>query len=271
MAQQPSKSAKNFISQLLTQFSKNRISSQSAALAYYMVFSIAPILLICISIVGVVFGEEAARGKILEQIGGLIGTESALQIQQLITAANKPHAFWARILGIIVLLFSASGVFSEIQTGLNVIWGVKAPNKKWLGLLKDRLLSFVIVLGVAFLLLVSMILSAFFATLSSYISYLMHTDIISDLIISDLISLVVTTLLFAMMFKVLPDVKILWRDVWEGALFTAILFALGKIIIGFYLNQVQVASVFGAAGSLIVILVWVYYSAQIFFYWCTNH
>ena len=259
------KSAKTIIKQLLTNFSHDRIASQSAALAYYMVFSLAPIILICISIIGVVFGEKAARGEILSQIGGLIGNESALQIQQIITAANKPHAIWARIIGIIVLVFSASGFFSELQTGLNLIWGVKAPKKGWFRIIKDRFLSFAIVLSVAFLLLISMILSAFFATLSSYISHFMNTSIISDLITSDLISLGVTTLLFAMMFKILPDVKIQWRDVWQGALFTAILFSLGKILISFYLNQVHLASVFGAAGSLIIILVWVYYSAQIFF------
>jgi membrane protein len=259
------KSAKTLIRQLLINFSQDRIASQSAALAYYMVFSLTPIIIICISIVGVFFGEEAARGKILAEIGGLIGNETALQIQQIIEEANKPQASSARIFGFIVLLFSASGFFSELQAGLNLIWGVKAPNKGWLSIIKDRFLSFAIVLGVAFLLLVSLIISAFLATLGTFISHFMNTSLLNDLIISDLISLGMTTLLFAMMFKVLPDVEIKWRDVWEGALFTAVLFALGKMVIGFYLSQVQVASVFGAAGSFIIILVWVYYSAQIFF------
>jgi len=261
------KSAKTIIRQLLSNFSQDRIASQAAALAYYTMFSLAPILLICISIVGVVFGEDAARGEILKQIGGLIGNESALQIQQIIAGANKPHtAPWARTVSIIILLFSASGVFNELQAGLNLIWGVKAdPNKGWLKKVKDRFLSFVMVLGIAFLLLVSFVLSAFLATLSSFISHFLHTSILNDLIMSELVSLGVTTLLFAMMFKVLPDLQIHWRDVWEGALFTAILFAVGKMFISFYLNQVQVASVFGAAGSLIIILIWVYYSAQIFF------
>lgn len=252
---------------LLTSLNQDRIPTQSAALAYYTLFSLAPILLICISIAGVVFGEEAARGQILAQIGGLIGNEPALQIQQIIESANKPTAaMWARAISIFVLLFSASGVFSEIQAGLNLIWGVKAdPAKGWFMLIKDRFLSFAMVLGAAFLLLVSLILSASLASLSAYISHFMGANVLRDLIISDILSFFIITHLFALMFKVLPDVKITWQEVWLGALFTALLFTLGKMLIGFYLTRFEVASVFGAAGSLIIILIWVYYSSQIFF------
>lgn len=253
--------------QLLTNFTKDRIASQSAALAYYTLFSLAPILLICISIVGVVFGEEAAQGQILAQIGGLIGHESALQIQLIIEGANKPDAaLWAKIISVLVLVFSSSGVFSEIQAGLNFIWGVKAdPTKGWLSVIKDRFFSFIMVLGAAFLLLISLILSAVLASFSDLISHFMGTNVLFELIISDVVSFFIVTLLFALMFKVLPDVKISWHEVWFGALFTSTLFSLGKILIGFYLNKFEVGSVFGAAGSLIIILVWVYYSAQIFF------
>lgn len=256
-------SAQSVIKLLVNNFSQDRIATQSAALAYYMIFSLVPIILICISIAGIVLGEEAARGEIFTQIGGFIGKEPALQVQNIIAQASKPSTIPIRIMGILILFLSASGFFSELQAGLNLIWGVKSPNKGWLGIIKDRVLSFAIVLGVAFLLLISLILSAFLATFNSYFSP--NTGGLINLIISDVISLGITTLLFAMIFKVLPDVEIQWRDVWEGALFTAILFALGKLLIDFYLNQVQVTSAFGVAGSFIIILVWVYYSAQIFF------
>lgn len=260
-------STKTIFNQLIIDFTRDRIASQAAALAYYTLFSLAPILLICIYIAGVIFGEEAARGEVLAQIGGLIGNESALQVQQILDAAGKAQSGqWAKIISVSVLVFSASGVFSELQAGLNSIWGVQAdPHKGWFRVIKDRFLSFTIVLGVAFLLLASLTISAFLAAISSYINHSMHINIISDLIMSDLLSLAVTTILFAMMFKILPDVQIHWQDVWQGALFTAILFAVGKMLIGFYLAQVHITSVFGAAGSLIIILIWVYYAAQIFF------
>ncbi|MCL9683864.1 YihY/virulence factor BrkB family protein [Legionella maioricensis] len=256
-----------FVKKLFFSWSQDRISSQAAALAYYTVFSLMPILLICISIVGILFGEDAARGEIVAQISRLIDKETALQIQEIILSANKPTtAFYARIVSLVVLLVSASGVFSEIQQGLNNIWGVRTRSDLgWLVKIRSRFFPFIMVLGVAFLLLVSLILNTSLALLSNYLNRFMGTNIFIDLIISHLISFFIITLLFAMTFKILPDVELSWRDVWLGALITSLLFSMGKILLGFYLNKFHIASVFGAAGSLIIILVWVFYSSQIFF------
>lgn len=253
--------------ELYTHWNQDRITSLSAALAYYTLFSLIPILLVGISVAGSLFGEEAARGQILQQISGLVGKQTALEIQQMLQRAHHPDsAITARIISIFILLFSASGVFSEIQEGLNSIWGVQsAHSAKWYLFIKRRFLSFAMVLISAFLLLVSLVISALLATLNSRISYFIGTHIIIELILNELFSFFIATLLFAMMFKNLPDVELNWGNVWVGALITSLLFSLGRILIGFYLNQTSLTSLFGAASSLIVILLWVYYSAQIFF------
>jgi membrane protein len=257
----------SFLKKLFNNWSEDRISSQAAALAYYTLFSLAPFLLICIFIIGMFFGEEAARGQIVDQIGNIIGKDAALQIQEIIQNANRPNtAFLTRTISGIVLLFSATGIFSEIQEGLNTIWGVKTnPDAGWIAILKKRFLSFVMVLGVAFLLLASLLLSALLSFLSSYLNYFMSTTAFIDLIINDLILFVIITLLFAMMYKILPDVDLSWPDVALGAFITSVLFSFGKILIGVYLIQFHIPSIFGVASSLIVILIWVFYSAQIFF------
>lgn len=203
----------------------------------------------------------------LAEIRGLLGNEVALQIQQMINNANQPAtALFARIISIFILLFSSSGVFSEIQEGLNTIWRVKSNSKRgWFYFIKKRFLSFAMVLVCSLLLLASLILSALLAFLSSHINDFLGTNILMKLLISDLISFFILTLLFAMIFKYLPDVNLAWKHVWSGALVTSLLFSLGKIGIGIYLTQVHIASVFGAAGFLIVLLMWFYYSAHIFF------
>lgn len=256
----------NFLKELFNNWSRDRVSSKAAALAYYTLFSLAPILLICIFIVGTIFGEETSREQILAQASNLIGKEPALQIQEIIRDRNhSTPSFLTRVVSFIVLLFTASGVFIEIQVGLNEIWGVKTnPDAGWFVKLKSRFFSFVIVLGIAFLLLAFLILSTGFTLLSKYLNY-MSTNILVDLIINHLISFFVLTLLFAMIFKFLPDVVLNWRDVWLGALITSLLFSFGKILIEFYLIQFPNYSIFGAASSLIIILIWVYYSSQIFF------
>jgi membrane protein len=251
-----------WVSELYTNWQKDRVSILAAALSYYAVFSILPILLICISVAGAVFGENAARGQVLEQIDGLLGAQVALQIQELIKNAHHPgNALNAQIFSIFILFFSASGVFSAIQDGLNTIWGVKNnPDKKWFALLKSRLLSFAMVLIAAFLLLVSLVLSALLTLLSSHITYFMGANIFLELT-----TFLIVTLLFAMMFKYLPEVNLRWSNIWVGAVITSFLFSFGKILIGYYLNQIHIASVFGAASFLIILLIWVYYSTQIFF------
>ncbi|MBI2786995.1 MAG: YihY/virulence factor BrkB family protein [Legionella longbeachae] len=252
---------------LYNNWNKDRVASRAAALAYYTIFSLAPILLISISLAGTFFGEEEAKGQLLAQISSLLGTEIAFQIQGIINNAHPPaSALFTRIISIFILIFSSSGVFSEIQEGLNTIWRVKSdPKQGWFHLIKRRFLSFAMVLVFAFLLLVSLIISAFLTFLSSHINYFQGNNILIELFMSDIISFFIITILFAMIFKYLPDVRLPWKCVWSGALVTSLLFSLGKIGIGLYLHQVHIASVFGAAGFLIVLLIWVYYSAQIFF------
>jgi membrane protein len=256
-----------WLHELYINWQNDRVSSLAAALAYYTLFSLAPILLICISLVGTLFGEDATRGQILEQINVLLGEQTALQIQEMITNVNHPStAFSARIFSIIVLLFTASRVFGSIQEGLNIIWGVQTnPHKKWFAVIKNQFVSFAMILIFAFLLFSSLVLSALLAILSSHINYFIGASIFIELIISYSFSFLLVTLLFAIMFKTLPEVELKWSNIWVGALITALLFSLGKIAIGFYLNKAEIASIFGAASSIIVLLIWVYYSAQIFF------
>jgi membrane protein len=257
----------SFLKKLVHYWSHDRVSSKAAALAYYTLFSLAPILLICISIIGAIFGEEAARGQILEQVGGLVGKDSALQIQGIIQNLNKPTTLsFSSIISGIVLLFTASGVFVEIQDGLNDIWGIKTKsNKKWLATLKSRFLPYLMILIISFLLLVSLILSACLALIGAYLDQYGNTNILIELMINHVLSFFIITFLFAMIFKVLPDIVLTWRDVWFGALITSLLFSLGKILIGFYITQFHIFSAFGVAGFLIIILVWVFYSSQILF------
>lgn len=256
-----------WLHELYINWQNDRVSSLAAALAYYTLFSLAPVLLICISLVGTLYGEDAARGQILGQVQSLLGEQTALQIQEMIKNVNHPSsAFIARIFSIIVLLFTASRVFNSIQEGLNIIWGVKVNHhQKWFAAIKNQFVSFAMILIFAFLLFSSLVLSALLAILSSHINYFIGTSIFIELVISYSFSFLLVTLLFALMFKSLPDIELKWSNVWVGALITAVLFSLGKIAIGFYLNKAEIVSVFGAASSIIVLLIWVYYSAQIFF------
>jgi membrane protein len=248
-------------------WSEDKVPRLGAALAYYTVFSLAPLLIIIISIAGFFFGDEAARGEIVGQFRGLVGEEGGKAIQTMIENAGreKGSGVFATVISIVTLLFGASGVFGELQDSLNTIWGVKPKSGRGiLGMLKDRFMSFTMVLGVAFLLLVSLVLSAAIAAIGTVFGGgdgegLLH-------ILNLVVSFGVITLLFAAMYKYLPDVKIEWRDVWVGAAVTSVLFTLGKFAIGLYLGKGSVASAYGAAGSLVILLVWVYYSAQILFF-----
>lgn len=212
-------------------------------------------------------GENTVRGQILAEINNKAGPQAGLEVQDMLQNAIRPTiTFTMQIISIIILLFSASAIFSEIQAGINTIWGVKSnPNKKWFSFIISRFLSFAMVLISAFLLLISIVITTFLAALSSHINYFIGTSIFLELIMSYCFSFIMATMLFAIIFQHLPDVKLHLGHVWRGALITALLFSLGKIRIGFYLNHAHIASVFGAAVSLIVLLIWVYYSAQIFF------
>lgn len=236
-----------------------------AALSYYTIFSMAPVLLMVIAVAGLVLGAEAAQGKIVEQLGGLLGAEAAKGIQTILEkASHKGSGIFATIIGFVTLVVGATGVMIELQNALNTVWKVVAkPGRGLKGILRDRLLSFGIVLGFGFLLLVSLVLSAAVAVLDSWIGGLIPGWVIVGYVLSYGISLGLVALVLAAIFKILPDVKISWRDVWVGALVTSVLFHVGKFGISLYIGKASVASSFGAAGSLAVLLVWVYYSSQI--------
>ncbi|KTD17035.1 YihY/virulence factor BrkB family protein [Legionella jordanis] len=251
----------------LNGWSEDRVSSLAAALAYYTIFSVGPILIIAIAIAGLIFGRDAVQGQLLSKISDIFGAGSAIQIKTMIVSAYNPEtSLLAQAVAVIILLFGASGVFGELQTGLNAIWGVEPkPGRGIMGIIKDRFFSFTMVLGIGFLLLVSLILSVVLSMISSYTSHLLPAGEFIAWIINSIISLLGITCLFALIFKILPDVNVFWRDVWLGAFVTSLLFTLGKYLLGIYLVNVNVQDGFGAAGSLIIVLVWVYYSAQILF------
>jgi membrane protein len=244
----------------------DKASRIGAALAYYTIFSMAPLLVLVVAIAGLVFGREAAEGRIVEQIRGLVGEQGGQAIQSMIVSASQPSSgVVATIIGVVLLLVGAMGLFGELQDALNTIWGVQPkPGRGIWGVIRDRFLSLTMVLGTAFLLLVSLVVSAALTALGSLFGA-WQTSFFGH-IVNSIVSLVVITLAFAMIFRFLPDVKIAWRDVWLGAVLTAVLFMVGKFLIGLYLGHSSIGSTYGAAGSLAVLLVWLYYSAQIFLF-----
>ena len=241
----------------------------SAALSYYTIFSLPPLLLIIISISGIFFGADAVRGEIFGQINLLVGNEAAIQIQNAIknvTLSN--NNVFATTLGIIILFVGASGVFAEIQDSINYIWGIKAkPNRSIIKYIYNRLMSFSMIGSVGFLMLVGLIVNSLIDILSKRLTIIFHHDtVILFYIVNIFIVFFTITLLFSIIFKTLPDGKIAFRDCIIGASFTAFLFMIGKFAIGFYLGSYNIASIYGAAGSIIIILVWVYYSAIILYF-----
>ena len=241
------------------------IVSRGAALSFYTLFAIAPLFVIVLAIAGFWFGEEAARRELFGQVSGLVGSEGGEAIQALVSAAHKPNTgVWATIFAVVTLFIGATGVFVQLQDALNSIWGVRRmPGRGLHNFIKVRLLSFALVAGIGFLLLVSLVLSAGLAALGKVMVGLLPAQETIWHAINFVISFGVITLLFGLIFKVLPDAKIAWRDVWTGAIITALLFNLGKLLLGLYLGRSGVTSAYGAAGSLVVVLLWVYYSAQI--------
>ncbi|MBK9241746.1 MAG: YihY/virulence factor BrkB family protein [Acidobacteria bacterium] len=236
-----------------------------ASLAYFTLFAIAPILLVATAIAGAVFGQEAVRGEIVGQLDSLVGREGALAVQGLLEGASQRRAgAIASVIGSITFLVAATGAFLELQMALNTIWRVKVrAGVSVKAFLLDRLRSFGLVVAVGFLLLVSLAVTAALAALNEWISRLSPELPIVWTAIGLLVSLVVTTGLFALLFRFLPDVRLHWRDVSTGAFVTAVLFAVGQQLIGLYLGQSVMASAYGAAGSMMVLLLWVYYSCQI--------
>jgi membrane protein len=245
---------------------RDHASSMGGALAYYTLFSIAPVLIIVIAVTGFFFGPEAARGEIVTQLRGLLGDDGAAAVQGLIESASEPEeGLFATITGVLLLLLGATTVFAELQSDLDRIWRAETkPISGWWAFLRARLLSFGMVLVLAFLLLVSLVLSAALAALGNWWSGWFEGWAVLLEIINFVVSLAITTGLFALIYKFLPRAEIAWRDVWIGAAVTALLFAIGKFLIGLYIGRSGIASGFGAAGSFVVLLVWVYYSTQIF-------
>jgi membrane protein len=237
-----------------------------ASLAYYTLFSLAPILVVAIAIGGLIFGAEAVRGEIVGQIQGMLGREGAEAVQAMLEGAARPStSVAATAAGVVTFFLGATGAFLELQTALNAIWRVKPKDDGsfFQVLVIQRLISFGLVVAMGFLLVTSLLVSAALAAVHTFMGNAFPGVVVLWEALNVVVSLGVTTVLFALIYKVLPDVKLVWADVWIGALVTAGLFTIGKLLIGTYLGTTGVASTYGAAGSVIVILVWVYYSAQV--------
>ncbi|MEA2162558.1 MAG: rane protein [Thermoanaerobaculia bacterium] len=251
--------------QTITEFSSDKVPRLGAALAYYTIFSLAPLLLIVIAIAGLAFGHDAAQGKIFDQLRGVLGPTTASSMQEMVKNAAKPASGTvATIIGVVTLILGASGVFGQLKDALNTIWDVE-PKKGGgiMTMLKDRFLSFAMVFGIGFLLLVSLVIDTAIAAVGKYASNKLPGGEALWHLVELGFSFVVVTVLMAMIFRILPDLKIEWRDVWLGAGLTSLLFILGKFALGIYFAKSAVGSSFGAAGSLVIVLLWVYYSAQI--------
>jgi len=250
------------------EWSKDRAPRMSAALAYYTIFSLASFLIIVIAIAGLVFGSQAAQGQIAQQIQGLIGRDGAMTIQTMIQSAHKPaHGVISSLIGIFVLFLGASRVVSEMQDALNSIWHVNLETKSGVfNLIKERFVSFGMVLGIGFLLMVSLLLSALLAAVAKYLVDFIPAAAVLLESFDFLLSMLFITILFAMIFKFLPETKVAWSDVWIGAGLTSLLFTGGKFVIGFYIGKSVSASAYGAAGSLVIVVAWIYYSALLLYF-----
>ncbi len=251
------------------EFTADNAMKLSAALSYYTIFSLPPLLLIIINLTGFFFGAEAVRGEIFGQINGLVGNAAALQIQEIIKNVTLSHSnTFATLVGIVILIVGASGVFVEIQDSINFIWGLKAKPKRGLvKFIKNRLMSFSMIGSAGFLMLVGLIVNSLMDVMNTRLSVFFPKDSVYLFYASNLlIVFIIITLLFTFIFKTLPDGKVVLRDCLIGASFTAFLFMIGKFAIGAYLGRSTIASVYGAAGSVILILVWVYYSAIILYF-----
>jgi len=262
----------NVLKRTYLEWKEDRAARLAASLAYYTIFSLAPLLVIAIAVAGFLWKQDLVEAQVMSEIQGLVGVEGAAFVGDLIKSASNPaEGIAATIIGILTLLFGALGVFNELHNALNVIWEVKEEKgESFLQTLKkaifDRFLSFTMVLGIGFLLLVSLVISAGLSATQELVGNAFPIPEFLLQILNLIISVGVITILFAMIYKYLPDAEIPWRYVWLGAFATAVFFSLGKMIIGLYLGNSAIASSFGAAGSLVLLLVWIYYSAQLLFF-----
>ncbi|HSU56732.1 MAG TPA: YihY/virulence factor BrkB family protein, partial [Candidatus Dormibacteraeota bacterium] len=250
-----------------TEFGEDNVLRLSAALAYYAMFSIGPLLAIVVGLAGLAFGHESVRRQIEQQLQSMLGGSSAKMIDSMMSAQKHGSSLVTTIVGIVALLFGASGVFGQLQDALNTIWEVKSkPGIGVWGFIRNRFLSFSIVLGVGFLLLVSMALTTFLSAAGGSIASKLGISEAFAHALNFIVSFAVITVLFAMIFKYLPDVKIPFSKVWVGAIGTALLFTLGKYLLALYLGRESTRSSYGAAGSVIIILMWIYYASVILFF-----
>jgi membrane protein len=246
------------------EWSADKSPRLAAALAYYTLFSIAPLLLIAISIAGLVYGEEAARGEIVATFQSVIGENAAKGVEEMIENARREKSgIIATVVGIVTLLFGASGVFTQLQDAMNTVWGIEPKKEGFAATIRKKVLSFAMVMVIGFLLLVSLVLSAALAAIGKYLEGRIPGNAGVWHAIHFVVALGVFSLLFAMIFRYLPARRVPWGDVWAGAIFTSVLFGIGKFALGLYLGKSSVASTFGAAGSLVILLLWVYYSGLI--------
>lgn len=253
--------------QAFHEFGEDKAPRLGAALAYYTIFSIGPLLLIAVAMAGIFLGQEAAHGQISQELGKVFGSQMSKSLEQMIEAAAKPKSgTLATIVGVITLVLGASGVFGQLKDALNTIWNVQTKKAGGIkGFIKDRFLSMAMVLGIGFLLLVTLLVDAVVSAMGDRLGQYVGGEPVMQ-VIQLAISFAIAVVLFAAIFRILPDLKIAWHDVWFGALFTAVLFVLGKWGLGLYLGKAAVGSAYGAAGSLVILLVWVYWSAQILFF-----
>ena len=251
-------------------FVKDNAFKLSASLSYYTVFALAPLIIIIISLVGIFFGRDAAQGRIYNELSVLLGSEAALQIQDIIVNIQHTHnSAIGAIIGAIILFIGASGVFTEMQDSINYIWSVRAkPKKSWLKFVINRLLSFSLIIGLGFLLLVSLVINALLNLVSDRLVHRFLPDytVAFFYVVNTAIIIIVITALFTIIFKVLPDAIIAWKDAVMGALFTAVLFLAGKFLIGYYIGRSNLGVTYGTAASVVIILTWVYYSALILYF-----
>ncbi len=253
----------------LSRFGEDKVPKLSGSLAYSTLFSMAPLIIVIISLFGVFLGREAIEGKIFDQLKGFFGSDTASQLQEIIKNASlSGKSKLAGIIGGVILLIGATAIFSEIQDSINGIWGIKpTPKKGWLKFLQNRFLSFSVIVGLGFLLLVSLVINSFIESFNSRLhQWIPGMSIILIYTINIIITIVIVTFIFGFIFKVLPDADIQWRDVIAGALVTALLFMLGKFAISFYISKSNIGSTFGTAGSLVILLLWVYYSSIILYF-----
>ena len=254
------------LKETFAEFSQDRVLRLAAATAYYTVFSIAPLLVLVVGVAGLVFGEETVRQKVTSEMQSMVGEQSAGVISSMMTARKSGSSLLATIVGGVALVLGAAGVFGQLQDSLNTIWGVTTkPGQGIWALARDRFFSMAMVLGVGFLLLVSMALTAFVHAFAGYISNVVSMPEWGPLVLNDVASFLVITVLFALIFKVLPDVKNRWRDVWAGAIGTALLFTAGKFLLGYYLGKQADSSAYGTGSAFIIILLYVYYSSVILY------